>query len=327
MRRTRTIAQTFATALAATAALATAAPAGALAALPTGNLLAGGDEEQFVSATGNDIFPLANWVRPPSKAQVATVRYGAPGFPTVAQAAVGSQVASARDAESRAQGGPGEDLDRDVSLDGRDPDERLQRDPWGDLLVRALVAALLRHEQDDDVGPQLAQRALDLVERRHELLRGLVLRRDLDPVDGCVGNRAVDRQRHVGEVRSAGDANGPHRLNVVSSAAEIDPRRATESRTRVAVMPAQEATRRATEASWIARNAPESRGFWHVWAVFRRPRSQNSRAPIERRNERTPAGAGVLPMELGGLDPRPPGCDPGARSRGRNGRNSRLAGS
>jgi hypothetical protein len=83
MRRTHS----FATALAATAALATAAPAGALAPLPTGNLLAGGDEEQFVSATGNDIFPLANWVRPPSKAQVATVRYGAPGFPTIAQAA------------------------------------------------------------------------------------------------------------------------------------------------------------------------------------------------------------------------------------------------
>jgi hypothetical protein len=77
----------FATALAATAALATAGPAGALAPLPTGNLISGGDEEQFVSATGNDIFPLANWVRLPLEAQVATVRYGAPGFPTIAQAA------------------------------------------------------------------------------------------------------------------------------------------------------------------------------------------------------------------------------------------------
>jgi hypothetical protein len=36
---------------------------------------------------------------------------------------------------------------------------------------------------------------------------------------------------------------------------------------------------------------------------FHGSRSQDPRAPIKRRNERTPAGAGVLSMELGGLEP------------------------
>jgi hypothetical protein len=62
-----------------------AGPAGAV--IPTGNLLANsGTESSSASSTGNDVFTLDPWVPNTMASPRATaVRYGAPGFPTVAQ--------------------------------------------------------------------------------------------------------------------------------------------------------------------------------------------------------------------------------------------------
>jgi hypothetical protein len=68
-------------------ALVGAGPAGAV--IPTGNLLADlnpGTEAGSASSTGNDVFTLDPWTREARSPHRATaVRYGAPGFPTVAQ--------------------------------------------------------------------------------------------------------------------------------------------------------------------------------------------------------------------------------------------------
>jgi CxxC motif-containing protein len=64
-----------------------AGPASAV--IPTGNLLANnnpGTEAGSASSTGNDVFTLDPWTREAGSSPRATaVRYGAPGFPTVAQ--------------------------------------------------------------------------------------------------------------------------------------------------------------------------------------------------------------------------------------------------
>jgi CxxC motif-containing protein len=67
--------------------LVAAGPASAV--IPTGNLLADlnpGTEAGSASSTGNDVFTLDPWTRTANTSPRATaVRYGAPGFPTVAQ--------------------------------------------------------------------------------------------------------------------------------------------------------------------------------------------------------------------------------------------------
>jgi hypothetical protein len=83
MRRTRTILQ--AGALAAAAVLAIAAPAGAVAP-PSRNLVTNGDEGADWSQTGYSVVALDGWVKDPVNAPVTRVAYGAPDFPTVAQA-------------------------------------------------------------------------------------------------------------------------------------------------------------------------------------------------------------------------------------------------
>jgi hypothetical protein len=197
------------------------------------------------------------------------------------------QVAGARDTESRANGGPDEDLDPDLFLYG-DPDEGLQCDPRSDLLVGALVAAWLWHEQNDDVGAQLPERALDLVERRQELRRRLVLRRNLDSLDRGVGDRAVDRKRQVRAVRSASDANGAHRVNAVPEE-QLTVSRCSAARRR---------RPRAVEPMEYAGIT----GVWHVPACFDGCVAKTSR-PRWAQNARTPAVAGILGVELGGLEP------------------------
>jgi hypothetical protein len=61
-----------------------------------------------------------------------------------------------------------------------------------------------------DGGSKLSEGPFDLIERREELLRRLVLGGHLDPLDGRFGDRAVDRQREIRDVRGAGDADRAH---------------------------------------------------------------------------------------------------------------------
>jgi hypothetical protein len=89
MRATRSTVQILGFALAAAVALAGATGSPAIAApLPTDNLVRNGDEGPLVSPTGNDVVTtIVSWGRAPTS-RTTVVRYGAPGFPTTAQAAM-----------------------------------------------------------------------------------------------------------------------------------------------------------------------------------------------------------------------------------------------
>ena len=88
MRTTRTIFQAFVGVIAATAGLATASPAGAD--VPTPNLVQNpGAETRSGSGSGEVVTTIPYWTRGPQYGsnRSTIVNYGAPGFPTVAQAA------------------------------------------------------------------------------------------------------------------------------------------------------------------------------------------------------------------------------------------------
>ena len=138
---------------------------------------------------------------------------------------------------------------------------RLERDTGRDLLVRPLVPALLGHKQDHEVGPKLSECPVDHVERGEQLFRRLVLSRDFDPLDRRLGDRAVDRQREIGDARRAGDANGTHSADVVGATAAIGQRGATAgpASARIGVRPWTEVALR--ESDSVPEMRPGRRNF------------------------------------------------------------------